>query len=230
MVLNMLSNGGHDETPTAQRVLWAGLIALIASTLLFAGGLSALQTATIASALPFSLAIIGSLWGFYRALIVDGTKRDTVSVHPPMPAEARNWRDRLSNLLVYPEDDSVLAFQRETVAKAMRQFAAELAKHSVTANISDALDERGVIRLEVLHGDEIDFVYEVRCRSHPMPDDSLVAKSSGEPGEQDLFWRAEVHLAEGGQDYCIMGWSVDQVVVDILTQYENHLHFLHTVR
>jgi len=27
-----------------------------------------------------------------------------------------------------------------------------------------------------------------------------------------------------------MGWSQDQIVVDILGRYEDHLHFLHTVR
>jgi len=27
-----------------------------------------------------------------------------------------------------------------------------------------------------------------------------------------------------------MGWSHEQIIVDILNQYEDHLHFLHTVR
>jgi choline/glycine/proline betaine transport protein len=48
--------------------------------------------------------------------------------------------------------------------------------------------------------------------------------------DSDLFYRAEVHLAEGGQDYDIMGWTREQVVLDILNQYEDHLHFLHTLR
>ena len=64
MVLNMLSAGGEDNTPAAQRVLWAVIIGAIASVLLMADGLAALQTATIASALPFSFAVLGSLWGF----------------------------------------------------------------------------------------------------------------------------------------------------------------------
>ena len=38
------------------------------------------------------------------------------------------------------------------------------------------------------------------------------------------------HLAEGGQDYDVMGWSQEQIIVDILNQYEDHLYFLHTVR
>lgn len=28
----------------------------------------------------------------------------------------------------------------------------------------------------------------------------------------------------------VMGWSQEQIIVDILNQYEDHLHFLHTVR
>ncbi|MEK9586537.1 MAG: choline transporter, partial [Halieaceae bacterium] len=70
--------------------------------------------------------------------------------------------------------------------------------------------------------------YEVRARLHPMPDASLLGGTS----DDDVagFYRAEVHLAEGGQDYDVMGWSQEQVIVDILNQYEEHLHFLHTVR
>jgi choline/glycine/proline betaine transport protein len=44
------------------------------------------------------------------------------------------------------------------------------------------------------------------------------------------YFRAEVHLREGGQDYDIMGWSRDAVIGDILDQYERHRHFLHVAR
>jgi choline/glycine/proline betaine transport protein len=231
MVLNMLSNGGEDDTPALQRLLWAAVIAAIASALLYAGGLSALQTATIASALPFSIAVLGSLWGFWRALVVDGAKREaSASVHPPITAANANWRQRLQLLLAYPQDSAVQKFQRDTVLAAMRNFADELRSHDVAATIINEITENGRIRVEVFHGDEIDFAYEVRSRSHPLPDESLAGKSMEDMVEQEKFWRAEVHLAEGGQDYDIMGWTQEQVVMDIVNQYETHLHFLHTVR
>ena len=230
MVLNMLSAGGEDNTPVAQRILWTAIIAAISSVLLLAGGLGALQTAAIASALPFSLAILGALWGFWRALIVDSAKRESVGVHPPAAIEASNWRERLGNLLEYPGDSSVQTFLREDVFKAMHSFAGEVNRHGVQAKVSNHISERGALRLEVFHGDEIDFVYEVNVKSHPMPDQSLGKKPMDEMNTSELFYRAEVHLLEGGQDYDIMGWTQEQVVVDILTQYENHLHFLHTVR
>ncbi|HLS50762.1 MAG TPA: hypothetical protein VK032_02040, partial [Burkholderiaceae bacterium] len=54
------------------------------------------------------------------------------------------------------------------------------------------------------------------------------------PGEQKqqqdrTYCRAEVHLAEGGQDYDIMGWTQDAVIDDILDQYERHRTYLHLV-
>ena len=48
--------------------------------------------------------------------------------------------------------------------------------------------------------------------------------------QAESFFRAEVHLAEGGQDYDVMGWSQEQIIVNILNQYDDHLHFLHTIR
>lgn len=88
MVLNMLSAKGVDNTPALQRTLWTLVIALAASLLLLGGGLQALQTATIASALPFAIALLGAFWGFGRALLADGAKRQSHSTHVP-PATRR---------------------------------------------------------------------------------------------------------------------------------------------
>jgi len=230
MVLNMLSARGNDNTPVLQRTVWTLVIALIASILLVGGGLQALQTATIASALPFSVALLGAFWGFGKALLVDGAKRQVVSIHPPVEAGDPEWRQRLANLLAYPADASVQSFERDVVFPAMQSFAEELNGHGIRTQIGDHIAEEGILRLEVAHGEEIDFVYQVNLRGHPLPDQSLSGKSLEDMKQDQIFYRAEVHLIEGGQDYDIMGWSQEQVVLDMLNQYETHLQFLHTVR
>ncbi len=48
--------------------------------------------------------------------------------------------------------------------------------------------------------------------------------------ERRKYFRAEVHLLEGGQDYDIMGWLREEVIGDILDQHEQHMHFLHVIR
>lgn len=229
LVLNMLSANGRDDTPVLQRVFWAAVIAAIAAVLLLAGGLSSLQTAAIASALPFSLALLGAIWGFAKALSLDASQRGAQSVSPASGADG-DWRGRLSNLLNFPEDGSVQLFLKEQVGPALREFAQELKSHEVNARVTEESDEQPAVRMEVLNGGEIEFVYEVRSRVHAMPTERLAGEAISSMAKGDRYYRAEVHLSQGGQDYCIMGWSREQISRDVLSQYENHLHFLTSMR
>ncbi len=217
MVLNMLSSHGRDDTPMLRRVFWMGMVGAVATVLMLAGGLSALQTAAIAGALPFSLVLLVAIWGFLRALSVDHAKRLTQVPSVAVPAghvEGEQWRARLANLLDYPTQASVQQFLQAVVEPALRRFAAELEVHGLTTRAF--IDEQGA-SLDVLHGEEIDFTYRVACREHVAPDGAA-------------YFRAEVHLNEGGQDYDVMGWNTDQLLHDVLQQYERHLHFLHVLR
>ncbi|MEQ9464933.1 MAG: BCCT family transporter, partial [Haliea sp.] len=63
LVIDSLASGGAATTPVWQRVFWASSEGAVAAALLLAGGLSALQTMTIASALPFSLIMIVAAFG-----------------------------------------------------------------------------------------------------------------------------------------------------------------------
>lgn len=239
MVLNMLSAHGRDDTAMGQRVLWALMIGLLTMVLLYAGGLAALQTASIVGALPFSLALLWAMWGFIKALKVDYAKREvqvgSVPSPPPTAVDGNSsqWRQRLRLLLKFPSDTQVLSFQRRVVRPALAQFAAELANNEVVAVVVDEIDEAQRVRLEVFHGGELDFVYEVRCRYHALPSGGFTADGESvgvAPDDGDsYYYRAEVHFSEGGQDYDVMGWTQEQIVVDLLQRYEAHLHFLHTL-
>ncbi|WP_345780130.1 BCCT family transporter [Ornithinimicrobium faecis] len=68
LVVDMLASGGDPEPPTWSRVLWAGIEGVVAIGLLLAGGLGALQTGAIITALPFSLIMVAMCWATYKAL------------------------------------------------------------------------------------------------------------------------------------------------------------------
>ncbi|WP_239066515.1 BCCT family transporter [Demequina activiva] len=59
LVLSMLTTGGDESPRRWIRVFWAVTTALVAIALLLSGGLSALQTAAIITALPFSIVMLG---------------------------------------------------------------------------------------------------------------------------------------------------------------------------
>lgn len=83
--------------------------------------------------------------------------------------------------------------------------------------------------LEVRHGEEIDFYYSVRPRSYEAPAFAL-RDTRALRAEALEYYRAEVHLREGGRDYDIMGWRGDDVINDVLDHYQRHLHFLGAMR
>ena len=217
----MLCSHGRDDTPPARRAFWVAVIGVTAITLLLAGGLSALQAATIAGALPFSLALLVGMWGFRKALVLDLAKRETILAGSPAPARD-GWTAHLQQLLSFPSRSQAAAILAERVEPAARAVAGEFARHGVDARV--CADEQSV-RLQVNHGDELDFLYEVRIRAYPQPDQAI----AGDP-EKPEYFRPEVHLTEGGQDYDVSDWPQDGIEADIVTQYERHLQFLHTLR
>lgn len=229
LVVDMLASGGHGQTPAWQRIFWAGSMGVVAIALLLADGLTALQTATIASALPFTLALLCSMWGLLKALRVDATKQglryQSLNTAPSAPRAEGGWRRRIQNLTMFPRRREVLRFITETVTPACQAVAEEMQRRGYQVELTGGEDRRS--GLQITHEGAPDFIYQVRPHGYPMP--SFVVSEDND-GDGRTYFRAEVHLKEGGQNYDLMGWSREDVISDILDQYEKHLHFLHIVR
>ena len=232
LVLDMLASRHHTNGPSPlwQRLFWSVLIGVVAATLLLADGLKALQTATIASALPFACVLLAAIWGLFKALRLDAAKRG-LQQYPrnsgAVNASQGGWQRRLRNIAMLPRRSHVNRFISEVVLPACHEVSAELHKQGLQASVQTGEDGRAW--LAVAHGAEVDFRYEVRPRALNQPNFNL-HDSSAEPAEARKYFRAEVHLSEGGQDYDLMGWAREEVIGDIIDQYERHLHFLHLVR
>lgn len=217
MVVNMLCSQGNDNTPMWQRVYWVGVIAVVAISLHYAGGLKALQTMTIAAALPFTLVLLIAMTGLLKALRVEQFKRDSLqltAILPPQFDNAQSWRDRLANIVSFPDAPAVEEYLRLTVKPALEAVVEELKKHHLSAQLHHSIHR---VELRVSLGDKPDFVYSVKLDRRHTPT-GLAPKA---------YCRAEVHLREGGQDYDIMGWSKNTVINDVIEQFHKHQHFLH---
>lgn len=87
LVIDMLTAGGDIDPPRVQRVFWAVSEGLVAAALLLSGGLKALQTASIATGLLFSmvmLVMIVSLLKAFRGEPITPTVRER---EPDAPKE-----------------------------------------------------------------------------------------------------------------------------------------------
>src|SRR5690606_13799932 len=98
LVIDSLASGGVINTPAWQRVFWAVVEGAVAAVLLLAGGLSALQTMTIASALPFAIIMLVAAIGMWRALVIEGHRETNLQAHmlSNRHMTGAQWKHRLA--------------------------------------------------------------------------------------------------------------------------------------
>ncbi|UTF58594.1 BCCT family transporter [Gilvimarinus sp. DA14] len=229
LVIDSLASGGALHTPAWQRVFWASAEGVVAGTLLLAGGLGALQTMTIASALPFSIIMIISAVGMWRALVIEGHHQSSLKTDVHQRFSGTNgrglWRQRLHGLVNFPNLEEVQQFMDTTVSKAMHRVERELVKEGWQAAVREDRDNNRIY-LEVIKDEHVDFIYEIRRLEHPLPDYAYEQGLRSDE-EQENYYRAEVFLRRGGQSYDVFGFDQQDIITDILDQFEKHLHFLH---
>ena len=96
--------------------------------------------------------------------------------------------------------------------------------------LAEAMEEQG-LHTEVLENDINDikiivkkegtenFTYGVRLREFTIPD--YVNE------DYQNYFRAEVFLHQGGQQYDVMSYSKEQLIADVLNQYQRHMQFIY---
>ncbi|EFQ82403.1 transporter, betaine/carnitine/choline family [Aeromicrobium marinum DSM 15272] len=124
LVIDMLASGGDPNPPVWSRVMWASLIGAVAIGLMLAGGLQALQTGAILTAVPFSAIMVAMAVATYMALKAE--HREIVRL--ARRARLREWQTELAEQVT---DDLVEHFDQH--------FA-----EPVDERISLAFDDRDV--------------------------------------------------------------------------------------
>ena len=226
LVIDSLAAGGRSDTPWWQRSFWVVTEGAVAAVLLLAGGLEALQTAAIVSALPFAIIILISMFGMWRALRIEGHRNQSLGNDnrlPPHLLKPSAWRERIDYITDKPTREKVLSYIKEVVMPSMMEVSSKFSETGWTTEVNyDAVNNRAVLELQ--RGDDVEFWYEVRLSEHDAPD--YYTEDSADTLPQEHHHRAEVYLRRGGQTYDLYGYKSESVINDIIDQFEKYLHFL----
>ncbi|MBH9406595.1 choline BCCT transporter BetT [Pseudomonas aeruginosa] len=236
VVLSTLSaHGGSaaDDGPQWLRVFWGSVTALVTGGLLFAGSIDALKSAVVLTSLPFSLILLLMMWGLHKAFYMEA-QRQRARSHSLAPLMSGNgkrsggWKRRLSQAVHFPSRDEVYRFMNDVVRPAISEVS-EVFREKGLAVDAQLDPGNASLSLEIGHGEQHRFLYQVLMRGYFTPSFAR-AGMGGLHLKNRRYFRAEVHLAEGSQDYDLMGYTKEQIINDMLDQYERHLQFLHLVR
>lgn len=232
----------NSDAPSWLRIFWSLAIGLLTFSMLFAGGengIGMLQSATIIMGLPFSFVIFFVMFGLYKSLRVETFRTDShkASLAGSLSSriggeerDTRKWRQRLARSMSYPGSRQTRRTLDDVCRPAMNDVCEELRKQGATVELSEEpiSDEENALPhldLNVSMAEEQDFTYQIWPREFKAPSFAVRSQKTGA-----RYFRLEVFLLEGTQGYDIMGYSREQVIGDILDQYERHLHFLHMSR
>ncbi len=203
LVIDTIASGGADETPKWQRVYWCGLEGVAAALLLLAGGLSALQAATLVAALPFAIIMILLAWGLHKGMRADLAGRDG-------PGEAPLGA-RLKRILAPARRRDIEAQLKRVGAPALEAVRNALAEQGVAAEI-DANAEGVFLHAK---GESADFVYRLRAVARPLP---AFSPLQAPDGRRTFEWRLRASADHLGPNsaYDVTDCTADLLVNDVL--------------
>ncbi|MFC5387351.1 BCCT family transporter [Aquamicrobium segne] len=218
LVVDTIAAGGETETTTMQRVFWCAMEGLVAIVLLMAGGLAALQSATIASALPFSLIMLALVYSLYKGMRADMAQQranNGVRRSQAHPRSGLTWQRRLALALNTPTGKDIETFIESTGRPALEAVAEELIKRGRPATV--AMDGDSLSLVSPAEGLR-DFVYGIQPASHKLP-----AFTAFEATNMEMRHEARTFFSDGSKGYDVMGMSREQIIADVLGQFEHYL-------
>ncbi|KHN49800.1 choline transporter [Pectobacterium fontis] len=223
----------NNDAPNWLRVFWSVAIGLLTLGMLMTNGVSALQNTTVIMGLPFSFVMFFIMAGLYKSLRVeDYRKASSLQTSAPIPIsgdDRLNWKQRISRVMNFPGTTHTQKMLDNVCKAAMDDVARELRLRGASVEVNElppVEDERlNHLELQVDLGDEQNFLYQIWPQRYSVPAFTYRARS----GKSD-YYRLETFLLEGSQGNDLMDYSKEQVINDILDQYERHLNFLHLNR
>jgi len=222
LVIDMITSGAAENPPIWQRIFWAVCAGGIAAVLLVAGGLQALQTAAIASALPFAVVMIFICYGLFRALQTErlGTSTDVAMLNVPSLRPELSWQQRLTSIMGHFAEGDVAAFMGDTARPALEAVSEQMLESGYTPELTEKPDG---LDLTIPHGEQGSFRYTIRSRPFLQPSFVWAEKRSVHDAEP-RHYRAMAHTSEGDQPHDVTGFTRDQVIDDLLNRYARFRH------
>ncbi|MGO0603929.1 choline BCCT transporter BetT [Brevibacterium linens] len=238
VMANLSSNlrNPSEDGRAGLRIFWAVLTGALTVSMLLVGGIGALQNATVIMGLPFAFVVILVMIGLYKALRVEANRVDSVDTTLPGSLARRSrgpghetWQRQLGRVLSFPNRARAEEFEQKVLIPTLHEVAAEMEDRGISSrcgrvdNEGVFVDDGELFQFEVDGDGEYPFRYQVWPHKVSVPSfGGMVPRGTGED-----YYRMEVYLDGGtGQGYDIMGFSKEQIIADVLDQYQRHVEFL----
>ena len=233
-----------EDGPKWLRIFWAVLTAVLTISMLLAGGVITMEYATLIFALPVTIIVYLVMFSFYKALKIEQAESEGKVLRRPSIAPSgghipeRSWTQRLGQMLTYPSKRESIKFLERTVRPALDDVANEFRRQGYDVERINADHDKNAASATAFIGNTNiiaasgpllrlstaamnDFYYQVSMVKTPAP-----TFSGKMAADSDVYYRLEVTTQTGSGGYDLTGLNKQQVIDDVLEQYQAYLNFL----
>ncbi|TWO27503.1 BCCT family transporter [Campylobacter insulaenigrae] len=221
-VLNSLGSHNASEPYKWQNILWGFILAFLAISLLYSGGLGAILGITMIVALPFAFLLCLMCFSLLRGLIVDVNYSLTKLSQSSIYFSGEFWQERLARILKQSKEKDIEKFLDTKVKNAMSELNKSLKNYGLNSQV---VQEKSSIKLIIKKELAKDFIYGVQVvkkqASQSIIDDKFMPTYY-----KEFIFEPQTFFADSRNGYNIEYLNEQEIIVDILKQYERYLQLL----
>ncbi len=220
-VMNSIATKNAAKSPKWQIVLWGTLLAGLALLLLNAGGLKALQSMTLITALPFSIIMLLFIVSLLKGLSIDQSYYDRNFSKATVPWSGRLWKERLRQIVGTKDRKSVDFFIETVVKDAFTELQKEFAENGIVASINDHQNPMK-IEIEIKYDVINNFVYGVVTTAKSVSNFLVDEDNLPEVQEKGAFF-PKAYFGDTRESYDIQYFTKNELISDVLKHYDRFL-------
>ncbi|TWI13946.1 BCCT family transporter [Sphingobacterium siyangense] len=223
-VMNSIATKNAPKSPKWQMVFWGALLAILALMLLNTGGLQALQTMTLITALPFSIIMLLFCVSLVKALTIDRSYYERDFSVSTVPWSGEFWKDRLQQIVSFKSRESVDEFMRSTVKAAFEDLQDEFKENGIESKIHE-LDKPNRIAIEIRHDLINNFIYGVKNQFKVVSDYVVEEENLPDIADKKTYF-PKSYFGDAREGYDIQYFTKNELISDVLKHYERFLEII----
>ncbi|MCR4630180.1 MAG: BCCT family transporter [Treponema sp.] len=222
MVLNSIASKNKGKTPVWQNIFWGAIMAILSLLLLRSGGLKALQTMTLVSALPFGFIMILLCMCLWKALKIDLAYQRSKLPYGSHVWDSSRWRDYLNQILLFTQKSDVKAFIANNAKPAFEELQKAFAEKGVDSEIREGKAGSVSIELLIRYDKLRNFKYGVMAEKQEVSQ-YVIDEDNAPTPESDVYIPVSYYNSgRSGND--IQHLEKEEIIADVLREYERFIN------
>ncbi len=222
---NLTTN--NKKSPVWQKLFWGIMLIAVTIILLKTGGLRALQTTFLVTALPFGLVMLLLCYCLWKAIKIDVMFYKYKFPYGSQRWDGSRWHERLNQIMSFNDKKDIHEFMDTIVLPAFQELQKQLKISGINAVIVHNKNKSSSLSWEIIipYDTITNFKYGVMAEKKVMSD-LLLNEENMPDSSSDISYIPVSYYNSGRRGNDIQYLSKEELISDILREYERFLNIV----